>query len=293
MQSGCKKARDVITHRLRHTAFTLVELLVVIAIIAILVGVLLPALGSAREAARTTLCLTQMRQIELASTLYADDYDGSFIDAGLGHGGLNDLEDAWAVTLQGYADSTLILHSPVDNSPEWSTLEGGDSPDLTLAQAREVARDQGLDALQGMRLARWTSYGLNSFTTRFARPSVRDPLSRKWLGPWDKQSRIPRPSATVHWVMMTPGSIAQGDDSFARSDHVHANDWSSLGQDAAPFAANAQMWVAAHSPKHRYAAPAWTRKSNYAFLDGHAQTLAFEDVYTDPFDNNFFPEYAR
>lgn len=53
-------------------AFTLVELLVTVALIAVLIGMLLPALGGARDAARTTRCLSNMRQMGLGWTMYAD-----------------------------------------------------------------------------------------------------------------------------------------------------------------------------------------------------------------------------
>lgn len=59
-------------------AFTLIELLVVISIIAVLIAMLLPALKNARAAARSVQCKQQLKQMGLALTLYADDYEGYF-----------------------------------------------------------------------------------------------------------------------------------------------------------------------------------------------------------------------
>src|SRR5438552_4065474 len=65
-------------HRNRRTGFTLIELLVVIAIIAILAAILFPVFAQAREKARTTSCLSNTKQIGLASMMYVQDYDETF-----------------------------------------------------------------------------------------------------------------------------------------------------------------------------------------------------------------------
>jgi prepilin-type processing-associated H-X9-DG protein/prepilin-type N-terminal cleavage/methylation domain-containing protein len=62
--------------RRRSDAFTLVELLVVIGIIAVLIGVLLPALNKARASAQTVQCLSNCRQLAIASTIFANEHKG-------------------------------------------------------------------------------------------------------------------------------------------------------------------------------------------------------------------------
>jgi len=62
-------------------AFTLVELLVVISVIGLLMGILLPALSSAREQGRCTVCKSNLKNIGLALRMYLDDYEGKMPSA--------------------------------------------------------------------------------------------------------------------------------------------------------------------------------------------------------------------
>jgi prepilin-type N-terminal cleavage/methylation domain-containing protein/prepilin-type processing-associated H-X9-DG protein len=62
----------------RNAGFTLIELLVVIAIIAILAAILFPVFAQARESARKTSCLSNMKQLGTATTMYIQDYDGHY-----------------------------------------------------------------------------------------------------------------------------------------------------------------------------------------------------------------------
>jgi prepilin-type N-terminal cleavage/methylation domain-containing protein/prepilin-type processing-associated H-X9-DG protein len=64
----------------KNRGFTLIELLVVIAIIAILAAILFPVFAQAREAARKSSCASNLKQLTLGGTMYAQDHDEKFVD---------------------------------------------------------------------------------------------------------------------------------------------------------------------------------------------------------------------
>ena len=114
--------------------FTLIELLVVIAIIAILAAILFPVFARAREKARQTSCLSNLKQIGLAHMMYAQDYNETFltgrypgtcifghVHTGAAPNAINDYF-SWSTHIHPYIMNSQVFQCP---SASWTTCTGG------------------------------------------------------------------------------------------------------------------------------------------------------------------------
>lgn len=169
----------------KKIGFTLIELLVVIAIIAILAAILFPVFSQAREKARQSVCLTNMRQMGMAVSMYIQDYDERFpMDS---HSGTN-MPWVWLNSLEPYVRTKLLYRCPSDPSANW------------------------VKPLPGFRHTRKTSYVTNFWMT--PRTGV-DDLTTDCAG-YNSLGSIVAPSRTIYIAEAKHNSTI---------DHYHPAAW--------------------------------------------------------------------
>ncbi len=207
----------VMRTRRSQGAFTLIELLVVVSVIGLLVALLLPALGAAKESTRATLCLSNMRQLAIATVTFAAEHDDQLPEPRFGHGSVgHGLEQgSWIFTLNEYSsgDTKIMSRCPSDVSRFFT------EPQQPLNRLRRV------------------SYGLNFYVSGL-QPGYEDFQS---LRP------VERPSATI-WSL----ELAEEGD-FATADHIHPDRFFTRGSGDIEIEAAKQVRIHRHGGKANYA----------------------------------------
>jgi len=239
--------------RTLRRGFTLVELLAVIGIIALLIGLLLPALNKARRASMQTKCLANMRSIEAAQMIYAVENHNYLVDAS-DQGDFDITQGSWIGALQKYSAIPLARRCPADQSPYF------DQPFVSGSVSAY----------------RTCSYAINNYLSATHFPTG--------LVPYQKISRVPHSSAVIQFVEL----VELGQNAMA--DHVHADAfYSPLSPKLTLIKISAEISVGRHDGRIGQ----WSAMLNYSFLDGHAESLRLQDVYTDPQHNKFDPTVAH
>jgi prepilin-type N-terminal cleavage/methylation domain-containing protein/prepilin-type processing-associated H-X9-DG protein len=141
-----------------NRGFTLIELLVVIAIIGVLSALLLPAIARAKNSGKVTSCLNNLRQLQLAWTMYADDHDGRLVRNDFVIGSPHPSRAAW---VQGRLD-----YSPSNAANTNSSLFLDESlslfaPYLRAPSVYRCPSDRSAVVVNGVAHPRVRSYGMN------------------------------------------------------------------------------------------------------------------------------------
>jgi prepilin-type N-terminal cleavage/methylation domain-containing protein/prepilin-type processing-associated H-X9-DG protein len=173
----------------RKSAFTLIELLVVIAIIAILAAILFPVFAQARERARMSACLSNMRQIGTGLMMYVQDYDETYPYCRF-HGAdamLATHAYVWRNAIRPYLKNLDVLGCP--SNPGSRTIPGVSTPGNTFP--KNGGNAEGWQSEPEQRMP--TSYSLNSCAITWVPADTKSPAP----GPPLRVAQVVRPADTI------------------------------------------------------------------------------------------------
>jgi prepilin-type N-terminal cleavage/methylation domain-containing protein/prepilin-type processing-associated H-X9-DG protein len=273
------RSEDVMGHRairrvIAKNAFTLVELLVVIAIIAVLIAILLPALARIREAAQSSACLSNMRQLAVAIHLYANENKDRLPyipppQHSFGDGTAYISGPPPSKTLYDYWVSIGVNPATWVPAPEHRALYKYTSAKWELFQC---PGDQGVDIHDYWPKISWvplwevtgSSYSFNDYQLAY-HPSVDESDYGDYGTPWNKRlGQLSKASQFVLWYE-PPAQIWPwgAGPSTAISGKVFR--WHRSGRSSG-----------SRSYEDAGSAPFF---SNISFADGHAETVDFTPTY--------------
>jgi prepilin-type N-terminal cleavage/methylation domain-containing protein len=191
--------------RLKREGFTLVELLVVIAIIAILAGMLLPALSRAKEAGKRIQCVNNMRQLGMSLRMYGDDNDGVFPPRAP--------VNRWPILLHDGYKNVRVLLCPTDNENP-ATFGTNEPPQYAIDASPR-------------------SYIINGWNEYFRDTLSTNEFAAYMNGTYPggmKEMNIPFPSETIVFGEKETGSGHFYMDDLEVSEGVPGNDMSEIEQ---------------------------------------------------------------